>query len=218
MNPSVPNSQIREYVKRPKLYENIDGTGELFFGIMCLGFWVGSYLEALMPAESFWGKGHPGHFVMMIWFGVVLGAGYWVTRTIKRRITFPRTGYVAQRVGGPGTRVLMGLRTAGISAAICLTFWMLVRGHHIGAGRIAVLVCLIGPYAAVAILANGSHKWKWALAAGLALAVTGSASIRPGSAFLHQANLIVGLVWLASGGITLLLYIRRTKAPEAEGE
>ena len=139
MNPSVPNSQIRDYVRRPKLYENIDGTGELFFGTIFLGFWVGSYLEALMPAESFWGKGHPGHIAIVIWFGLVLGAGYWVTRAIKRRITFPRTGYVAQRVGGLGARALMGLTTAGISAAIGLTFAILARGHHIEAGRIVRL-------------------------------------------------------------------------------
>ena len=219
MNPTVPNSQIRDYVKRPKLYENIDGTGELFFGIMYLGFWVGSYLEALMPAESFWGKGHPGHFVIMIPLGLVLGAGYWATRTIKRRITFPRTGYVAQRAGGLGARVLMGLKAAGISAAICLVFAILARGHDIGAERIAIVVCIVGPYAAIAILASRGHRWKWALAVGLALAVTGLASTtRPGSPFLHPAILITGLVWLASGGITLLLYIRSTKAPGAEAE
>jgi uncharacterized membrane protein HdeD (DUF308 family) len=72
---------------------------------------------------------------------------------------------------------------------------------------------------AFAILANRGHKWKWAVAAALALAATGLASIaRPDDPFLHKAMLVTGLVWLASGGITLLLYIRGTKAPEAEGE
>ena len=218
MNSSTSDSQIRDYTRRPKLYENVDGTAELFFGVMyCLGGWLGSEVESLMPAESFWGKGHPGHFVIMIWLGLVLGAGYWGTRAIKRRITFPRTGYVAQRQA-KGSRVLFGVAAAAIGAAVVVLLALLGKGHHFEAGRIALLTFLVAPYAGFAVIARHGHPWKLAVAAGLALGLTAFDISGPHAPFVHWANLIVGLVWLASGGITLLLYIRRTRAPEPEAQ
>ncbi len=84
---------IDDYRKRPLRYVNIDGTSEMFFGCMYLGFALLSAFET----PSF--KQHPWPGVL--WFYAillsVLGLAWWATRLIKNRITYRRTGYVAYR-------------------------------------------------------------------------------------------------------------------------
>jgi hypothetical protein len=244
MNQSAPDSQINDYVMRPKRYENIYGTPELFMALMYLGCgWLGSELESLLPAGSFWGKGHPGHFVMLLWFGLVWGTGFWGIRLIKRHITYPRTGYVAQRQRGKGRLTLVGLLACVIAAAVSGGLALLLRGsagrhnptppkaaagaasalflqaHHLGAGRIAIVAVCVVPYVFFAIFASRGEVWKWVLAAGFAIGLTDLAITLPSSQpLLHQAILVTGLVWLLSGALTLYLYIRRTHASEADGE
>jgi hypothetical protein len=218
MGSSASDSQIRDYARRPKLYENIDGTAELFFAALYLGGgWLGSELESLIPADSFWGKGHPGHFVVLIWAALIFGAAYYGTRLIKRRVTYPRTGYVAQRQGGKSNRLLAGLISAVLGAAVSGTLAVLMRGHHVDGSRFLIVAISVLPYAVFAIIACRGETWKWVLAAGLALYLTNIALVSRGP-LLHKAVLATGLVWLLSGAVTLLLYIRRTHPPAQEAE
>jgi len=220
MNQSAPDSQINDYVMRPKRYENIDGTPELFMALMYLGCgWLGSELESLLPAGSFWGKGHPGHLVIMLWFGLVLAAGFWGIRLIKRHVTHPRTGYVAQRQCGKAPLALVALLAGLIAAAVSLTLALLLKAHSLETARIAIVALSVAPYVLFAIFANRGEVWKWVLAAGFAIGLTDLAITLPSSQpLLHQAILVTGLVWLLSGAVTLLLYIRRTHTPQPEGE
>ena len=77
------SNQLRDYMGRPKRYDNIDGTGEMEFGIMALGFTLLGSLKMSLPKDS------------MLFFGVVLvmqGLIYWIPKAIKKCFTWPRTG------------------------------------------------------------------------------------------------------------------------------
>lgn len=50
-------SELQEYMKRPTLYENIDGTGEMSMGVMFLGYAILSYWQVLLPENSVWKNG-----------------------------------------------------------------------------------------------------------------------------------------------------------------
>jgi len=52
--------ELQEYMRRPKRYENIDGTAEMYMGWMLLGFALLGYLQAALPEHSIWKNGTGG--------------------------------------------------------------------------------------------------------------------------------------------------------------
>ena len=49
--------ELQSYMDRPKRYENIDGTGEIYMGLMILGFALLGYVFYLafwVPLYAFW--------------------------------------------------------------------------------------------------------------------------------------------------------------------
>ena len=53
----------------PSRYNNIDGTGEMMFGLMALGYTFLGYMQADLPGDSMWRRGWAG---MLLFF-----AGSW---------------------------------------------------------------------------------------------------------------------------------------------
>jgi hypothetical protein len=91
-----PFPPLHGHLEWHKQYDNIDGTGEMLMGLMLLGFGLLGYLQSILPKDSIWTKNF--FFSLLFMYAVlfvVIGPGYWIRRVIKRRITFPRTGYVA---------------------------------------------------------------------------------------------------------------------------
>ena len=84
---------VESLLKRPKAYNNIDGTGELGMGFMCLGYALILWLQLNTPKDSIWNQ----MYVLFIWVGLMVAMIHFGTRAIKNHITYPRTGFVANR-------------------------------------------------------------------------------------------------------------------------
>ena len=95
--------ELQNTLGRLKRYDNIDGTGEMFMGLMILGFSFLAFLQGNVPKNSIWSQGLLNMLLMEMVLIPVLGLGYWGARAIKKHITWPRTGYVAFRSGAPAT-------------------------------------------------------------------------------------------------------------------
>jgi hypothetical protein len=210
-------SEIQDYVRRPGRYSNIDGTGEMFFGVMGLASALCSYLQSMLPAGSIWTQKNWHQFVFMqVVILPVLGLGWWGTKAVKRHITYPRTGYVALKTS-TWRRLLFMLMGAGVAVALAVAMiWL----RHIGVSvqRIGMLILYEAPYVLFAFVSR-DHPWKWLVALFMAFGLAGIAFATPGSALDRlRPSLFLGLTWLASGGITLYLYIRRSHPPAVEPE
>ena len=89
--------ELQNTMERPKKYDNIDGTGEMFFGLMILGFALFGYLQTVLPEHSMWRTNVFAPFLLM--YGVLLptlGFSFLLQRVVKKHLTWPRTGYVAR--------------------------------------------------------------------------------------------------------------------------
>jgi hypothetical protein len=222
MNPSASDSQIKDYTRRPNRYENIDGTVEILFGASALGFWLAGEIAPHLPATHFWKHNLIG--VMIPIYGSL--ALCWavaglVNRLIKRRITFPRTGYVAQPKCANKPRAAYFFCAVGLaSALIGILVYQAQRHHAFGAMRIAGIAMFAGTYALTVRTQSREHRWKLLVAIGMALGLIALQYVMPAARneeFLHLGMLMVALTYFASGVATLVLYIRRTHPPVPEG-
>ena len=219
-------NELQNYMGRPKRYSNIDGTGEMAFGLMALGFTLLGYLQTVLPKNSTWNHGFVGVLFMYAVLLPVLGLILWVPRTIKRHITWPRTGYVKFHTTGESRRrwwtwmVASAVISAVIAAGVaCLARFD--RRHDwislLWLGNVAVFVA---GYTFWIFRMERDHPWKWLVALLMALGLLAIALIVPGDiAGLRWLMLLfVGLMWLGSGGATLYLYIRHTQPPTPDAE
>ncbi len=212
--------ELRNYISRPNRYENIDGTGEIFMGLMVLGFALAAYLETTLPQNS----SRWMHAIVL--YGVlipVLGLGFCSRRVIKKHITWPRTGYAAYPRYGKAWWI-------GIVAAIVIStvfsagfayLTLFARQHHsISLPRIGMLVAVGGAYSIWVFRMGKEHWWKWLVSLFMVLGLVTIALVVPGD--YHKlgrpALSFVGLVWLGSGVATLFSYIRHTKPPTPQAE
>jgi len=207
---------------RPERYANIDGTGEMIFGLMLLGFALAGYLEASLPGSaSKWAR------VAVIYLGLilVLGLGYWVRRGIKKRITWPRTGYVAYPRGGkswwlPRVRIFATL-VFGLSLAFAVG---IARWRHLismGNARVdGLTVFSVVMYGCWVSRMGKENWWKWLVWFFMILGVVTIALMVPGdfNNWDRPPVLLMGLLWLGSGTVTLYSYIRHTKPSNPETE
>ena len=213
--------ELQDFLGRPHRYDNIDGTGEMFMGLMILGFALAGCLEESLSAHaSRWMHG-------VVIYGVMIPVfvfGYWIRRVIKNHYTWPRTGYAAfPRVGGKSwwigmvaVLVISALLAAGFA---CLSLFAR-RNDAINLPRMCMLVVLAAAYAIWVFRMGGEHLWKWLIVIFMALGLVAIALIIPGDvhALFRPVALCVGVVWLASGGATLCSYIRHNQPPAPEAE
>ncbi len=226
-----------------KRYDNIDGTGEIFMGLMLLAFGLLSYLQAILPEHSIWKTNWLASLLFM--YGVlalVLGPAYWIRKLIKKHITFPRTGYVALGVGShhvsgtsPNakkiawasfacTAILAGL-VAG--CLLCLVALAVKHGKLLGAAAILAGFAYVFYLALFALIyafcvwrIGGGHRWKWliCLVMVLGLLVIGLTCSGNYMDVARPVMLFVGSLWFVSGFITFCSYLRHAKPPEPETE
>ncbi len=206
---------------RPKRYDNIDGTGEMFMGLMLLGFTLAGYLEARLAANSSrWTHGIVVYGVMI----PVFGFGFWARRVIKNHFTWPRTGYAAYpRVGDKSwwIGIVAVLVISAVLGAGFACLRLFARQHDaINLPRIGMLVALAVAYPLWVLRMGRGNPWKWLLVIFMELGLVAITFIVPGDvdALFRPVALFVGLVWLASGGATLSSYMRHTQPPAPEVE
>jgi hypothetical protein len=213
--------QVQALLKRPALYDNIDGSGELVLGLCALGFSLFGWLNLHAPAGSIW----HGMYGLFLFAGVMQVVIYLVHKGIKSRITYRRTGFVAYRTGK--TWVVMAVAVV-VSALASAGLFMASRRHW----DLSVPVLLLGlAMAAGYIRMIGAVRWKWAMCtiyvdAVLTIAVLPADLVE---AFANHRSLsplltakALGAYWLTflafgavlviSGSISLWLYIHRTQA------
>jgi hypothetical protein len=210
-------SEIQDYVKRPGRYSNIDGSGEMTFGAMYLAFALLGYLQSILPKDSTWRHDFSGLLFMYIVLVPAMGLAWWGTKAIKKYITYPRTGYVAYNWAAKRSVVAMivaGVAGAVVSAAFAFAVFYARRHNAVDFLRMGMLIGYGAPYLGAPFLSKG-HSWKWfvALFMAVGLAVVSVTARGDVLELFPPVALFVGLTWLASGGITLYLYIRRTHPP-----
>ena len=213
---------IREQQKRLKRYDNIDGTGEMFLGSMYLGFSLSTLLSPLLPPHSFW-TGFPGAPLSMMLpvYGVLALAG-WATGLIKRRITYRRTGYVLRRRDKKAVALALVFAvgvSAALSAGVGLLLWYGMRHNAVSATRLFMLSLYVAPYVFVSRVTTPEHKWKIWFAALMALFSVVASFSGWTMDFLSRATMSTfGVLWIASGLITLRLFVRHTQPIAVEDE
>jgi hypothetical protein len=79
--------------RRAARYWNIDGLAELYIGLVWLSAALYLYAEGHLPRSSPWYK--PLVLGGTLGWMAAIFAGQWVVGVVKRRVTYPRTGYVA---------------------------------------------------------------------------------------------------------------------------
>jgi len=228
-------NELQHYMGRPKRYDNIDGSGEIYMGLMILAFALLSYLQTVLPKDSLWStNGFASLLFMYLILIPVLALGYWGAKAIKKHITWPRTGYVAYGAGGSDAKAKKSFWTvmaavAVFSAVIAAGLACLValERRHLGAmtslagvGYAGYLAFWVPLYAFWVWRMGGGHPWKWLVLLFMALGLLVIGLTGPGN-FIEGARpvmLFVGLVWVMSGGATLYSYLRHTKLPAPQTE
>jgi MFS family permease len=234
--------ELQDTMMRYKRYDNIDGTGEMFMGLMLMGFALLGYLQTVLPEHSMWRTNFFGLLFMYAVLIPVLGAGYWLRRVIKQRITFPRTGYVAghslwrmmfaprtdKNEVAPGTATRRAFWVAILSLTIVTAVvaagfgYIMARQLHgaLGFARVSYLAFWVPIYAFWVFRMGREHLWKWLVLLFMALGLVAIGLIVPGGfvELSRWVTLFVGLMWFVSGGATLYSYLRHTHPPASVTE
>jgi putative Mn2+ efflux pump MntP len=191
--------QIEKLVRRPVLYNNVDGVGELGLGLFGLGCGLLDWLQIRNPANYIWHR-----WWGMLWFWLIIAVIYYGTKAIKTHITYPRTGFVEYRKRKSAwlSALVLGCATA-LLAAWCATF--AARSHwNIGGPYWAMAICSV----VIAMLPTG--------VIGVVAGSTSDFTTLPANYRAWILTITVyGAIMLISGGISFVLYMRHTQ-PAAE--
>lgn len=214
-------------LNRPKGYYNVDGVGELGIGFMCLSFAFMQWMQLRTSEYSLWNK----PYTVMVFILAMAAVIKYGSEAIKKRITYPRTGFVEYRKRDAVWIPLIG--GAVVAAAIAALVAIARRAHW----------QLVAPASLIGLLFAASYAygvartvpWKWIVAVAMTIASVWMALLPPEriaaviahswtarlfppkavGAFLINLTLY-GVLLLLSGGISFLLYLRHTQAPGEE--
>jgi hypothetical protein len=226
--------QIESILQRPKLYNNIDGVGELGMGFMMLGFALLTWLQAHSPGGSVW---HRVYIVLpfILLMGTIIDRG---SKAIKKRVTYPRTGFVEYKKRDNVWPAAIAFVTSAVVAA-GLAF---AARSHWGIGSHWVLTtpaALIGLIFAAAYAYGIARvdRWKWIVAGVIAISslviamlpadwaggIVGSPSnagpFSPGNVGAWLLSILTySAILLISGAISFVLYLRHTRPPAGTAE
>lgn len=224
--------QIESLLKRPKLYHNIDGIGELSMGLMMLGFAVLTWLQDHSPSSAPWHKIDVVLPLILV-MAIIIDYG---SKAIKKRITYPRTGFVEYRKRETAwlsgiAFVSAALAAAGLALA-ARSHWNM--GSHLGLTMPGALLGLVFA-AAYAYRIARSARWKWAVVFAIAMcsvlvamlpaellgtmARSGAGVYSAGAVGAWLLSILLyGVILLISGSISLAVYLRHTQPPERSAE
>jgi len=206
---------VQHTIERTRRYWYIDGLSEIGAGsVICLVALFYALIGLLPPAS-------PYTAILGIGQVVVIIGGYWaagrMVKTLKHRLTYPRTGYVSYPRRGGRRGILLGLITLGIGLGVGFIFsWM--------GGRLPenLLPAITGGIIALALVFQGyrSGVMRFYLVASITFllgAATSSLALPdPWSNVLFFGGF--GLAWMISGAVTLFFYLRDTRPVSEEDE
>jgi hypothetical protein len=209
-------NEVLTYTQRPRRYKNVDGVGDMFFGLSFLGFALSMFLERLLPAgATSWAHGSFGLYAGLV---PAVGLWLWLRWFIRRHWTWRRTGYVAYR-RGPKWWVVVAA-SAPIGALVCWVLALVWR--HFGMGLSLAIMWALQPvtYALWILFTTREHLWKWLVFLIMALGLVGFGLAVQGDfeRVAWQMFLFLGLMWTGSGVGTLFSYIRHTQPAESQAQ
>jgi hypothetical protein len=202
--------QIQEYLCRPGRYANIDGVTEMTAAFTCFGLALFGWIPSVTPKGSLWHQYHGVALLAMfvVWQGlVILGS-----KEFKKRVTYPRTGFVSYP---PAQKRRPALVAFVVAMATSAALAFLAARHHL---RLEVFFGL-GITLFYAVIARPYRTWKLAILTVMFAGGTWMGML-PGWLDRHApAGLsFYAVLYLAAGLITLALYLRHSQpgAPVAE--
>lgn len=198
----------KEIEQRTRRYWYVDGLVELFIGLLLLVVGLLVLAPELLPPGSWQRLAAVTSLVVIIFGGAWIGGK--LVRTVKARLTYPRTGYVNYRKP-PRQRRLRNILIMILIAALW-TALILILGNAL----IAWVPLIDGLILGAILWIAGRGLLRFYLLSGLSLIVGGIlAYLQIGGNFgLMVFNSIMGLSLAISGAITLVHYLRQTSAPE----
>jgi hypothetical protein len=204
--------QIAQAPRRTAGYWYADGLVELGTGLLLVLMAALFALEGLAPAGSL-----PAAF-SALWLPFLLLGGMLLLglglRVAKRRLTFPRTGYVAYERTRPVRKVLAGV----IGGLVSLSLVLLLASRP---EWLTALPAVQGGVVALVwfFLSYRIGVWRLALVGLVSLVAGLAASLAGLSPSIGAAAVFgpTGLASLVSGGLVLAHYLRTT-SPPAEAE
>ena len=205
------STQIDDYVKRPTRYENIDGLGELFFGILWMALMFLTYFHSTALSGSVWHR-NSTFLVCLAALAIVFSSGL---KALKRRITYRRTGYVKYRPHR--TRFVI----AGLTAvAIAIVTVSLLRHHApYSSETVKMALAAAGWGLFYAFTTRMDAAWRWVVLVALLVAPPIATALPVGKFWAGAFPFVLqGLIFAVSGAVALALYLQRNPLPEQGGE
>lgn len=231
--------RLTEISQRPRQYAAICGTGELACGLIWFGMAGSGLWSLLMPASI--GNGRVGTAILIAGFV----AGWFLLLAGKRLVVQPRIGYFAMP---PEKRRWVGMiagMAVGMIVAAVIARWLATEHAHaiLSAAKsnhqavptatanmpvtrkeiaITAVTGLLNAllYLMVNAVSIKQHRWKWACLAVLLLIPPATICWLSGDMAHGQLpmSFLQSLIWLVSGVVTLVWFLRHHKpvAPETE--
>jgi hypothetical protein len=204
-------NQIDDYVKRPVRYQNIDGLGELGFGILWMALPLLEFFNKTAASGSIWH--HRATFFVCI--GAVTFVILYGQKVLKKHITHPRTGYVKYRPNR--TRMAIAVLVA-IAVAIAIVLVVPRLAPH-SSETVKMALLSVGWGLLYAFGSRMEEAWRWVVLVALIVAPPVVTTLPIGQ--LWSGNLpfaLQGLIFAVSGAVALALYLRRNPVPEQAAE
>ncbi|PKN91999.1 MAG: hypothetical protein CVU44_17045 [Chloroflexi bacterium HGW-Chloroflexi-6] len=207
---SLQNAQ-----KRAMQYWYVDGTFEFSFGGICLILAAYFYANYLLAGSWL------ANLLTALFVLIIIGGSFLVNRlvmTMKERITFPRTGYIAfQRKSGAsrlGRLLLIGVVAATISALMTLFLLQPAAGFD---RVVAVSGILFGAVLVYLGFRTGMARFFINAAIGVLAGLALGFANLPENLGLTSFYGVLGLALLTIGGISLWQYLRQNPNVQPDG-
>jgi hypothetical protein len=228
--------KIQKTMMQPKRYETINGAGEIGWGMFVLCMALASYSSVVLPNSMQKWRGGMG-FLFLFCGCLAMPLCRWA---IKKFVTEPRVGYVAFRREKTFWITIVTSVVVAVGISIGLTHLMRPemiklaqsQAHNTSAtapvtfshtDKIMLAVFIVSNtimYLMMNAFSIKEHRWKWLLLVLITLVPLGIYLFIPGNfyALFRPIGLFLGLVWLASGVVTLFSFIRPYQPPAPDAE
>lgn len=209
------NNTIENTIQRTRQYWYIDGFSEILTGIIFILLGaincISGIISPSIGSAAMVGIGYP-----LIILGGMFGGRVWV-RSMKEKVTYPRTGYVKYIQPKRSSRTRRMITAFFVAIAVSIITMVISKGldpFWIVLGTGLLIAAFIG-YMAVQVPLNRFFL----LAVWMAL-VSLVCAFLPVSEDLQMGFLLTGggLGWLASGLVTLLDYLKNTEPADSGQE
>jgi hypothetical protein len=195
---------IRELERRPRAYWNIDGIPELVLGAVWIVWGAALLIGEALPRGAAWSV-----YWMIVPAMFVLGgvAAHSITKAMKRRVTYPRTGYMELPEPGPAVRLM----TAAVAVASATGIAALILEGRVSGAEQTTPVAIGLLFSLAFLVASVRERAPHLLAlAGVALTLgIAIGTLRMGWTGLNWMLVALGIASVVAGSWRLGRYVRR---------